>query len=96
MLTRCGQDNELKQVIELKQRLLQAQEKYEELNIVPTEKPSDETQSSPKGKSGTTKNAPVKFSMETTGQKKPEQFPKVSVDPTSMEAQLLAMKQKQK
>ena len=94
-MTRCGRDDELKQVIELKQRLLQAQEKYEELNIVPTQKPSDEGQCSPKGKSETTRNAPVKFSVET-GRKKQGESPKVPVDPTSMEAQLLALKKKQK
>jgi len=94
-LTRCGRDDELKQVIELKQRLLQAQEKYEELNIVPTQRPSDKSQCSSKGKSGTTRNAPVKFSMGTGGKKQGESS-KVSVDPTSMEAQLLALKQKQK
>lgn len=95
MLTKCGSEEKLKEVIELKQKLLQAKEKYEEMKIVSSIKmSSDSTEArppSPKGKSSTSKNAPVKFSTETSGKKK-----ETSVfDPTSMETQLLIMRQRQ-
>ena len=98
MLTKCGSEDKLKQVIELKHKLLQAKEKYEELKIIPfLNKASDSTEaslSSSKGKSSMSKNAPVKFSAEISAGKK-EISSASSLDPTSMEAQLMIMKQKQ-
>ena len=98
MLTKCGSEDKLKQVIELKHKLLLAKEKYEELKVVPfLSKSSDNTEASllsTKGKSSMSKNAPVKFSMEMSIGKK--EVPSASsLDPTSMEAQLIIMRQKQ-
>lgn len=97
-MTKCGSEDKLKQVIELKQRLLQAKEKYEELKIVSSIKKSPdsamERPPSPKGKSVASKNAPVKFIMEVSNKKK--ETSSMSCDPTSMEAQLSIMRKKQK
>ena len=99
MLTKCGSEDKLKQVIELKHKLLQAKEKYEEIKIVSSiNKSSDTTAAGPsssKGKSSTSKNAPVKFSMEMSGSRKREAPSASLFDPTSMETQLSIMRQKQ-
>lgn len=95
-MTKCGSDEKLKQVIELKEKLLQAKEKYEELKIMPLVKKSCDIAMetpSPKGKSTTSKNVPVKFNMEASGRKKVAST--TSLDPTSMETQLLLMREKQ-
>ena len=98
MLTKCGSEDKLKQVIELKHKLLQAKEKFEELKIVSSIKKSPDSATarlpSPKGKSVASKNAPVKFSMEISSKKKDTSS--TSCDPTSMEAQLSIMRKKQK
>ena len=93
LLTKYGNEDKLKKVIELKEKLLLAKEKYEELKIVPSVNTSfDNTRATSKGKSSISKNTPVKFSMESNGRRNSSIL---SIDPTSMEVQLSIMKQKQ-